>query len=146
MLGPGSVHRLVAVLDVADDAHGVYHESRASCDAQKTEHAVLATDFLLGIRQQRKREAQFLSKAAVDSRLVDTDAQDLSALPFEFGKTILVCLEFLRSAWRTGVYIESQDDTILAAEVTQPNQPSHVVRQFKIRRRVSDVQCHPGFP
>jgi len=65
---------------------------------------------------------------------------------FEIGKTILVCREFLRSTRRVRVDKESQDDTMLPLEIAEPDQPACVVRQFKIRRGVSEVQCHPGGP
>ncbi len=146
MLGPAGVHRFAAAVDVADEARGVNHESRAFGDTQKAEHAVLAGDFLFRIRQKRKRQAQLLRKAAVGFRLVHADAQNLSARCFKPGKTILVCLEFLRSARRAGINVKSQNDTAFPPEIAQPDQPARVVGQFKIWRRVSDVQCHPGCP
>jgi hypothetical protein len=135
----GGFHRLATAVDVTDDTRGVYYEGRAFGHAQETEHPVLAGDFLSRITQQREGEAQFRRKSAVGFRLVDADTQYPGSRALKIGKTILVCLEFLRSAWRVGVNVECQDDTVLAAEITQPNQASQVVRQFKIRCRVSNV-------
>ena len=130
---------MLAAVDVADHALHVDHEGGSFGKAHEIEHAVVAGDPLFRITQQRKREAQLLRKAAIGLRIVDADPQDLSAGPFEIGKTILVCRELLRSARRVRVNIESQDDTALPPEITQPNQAAGVVRQLKIRRRVSNV-------
>ena len=122
----------------------INHKSCSFGDAQEIEHAVLTGNFLFRITQQRECQAQLFGKAAVGRRLVDADSQNLCAGPFEMGKTILVCRQFPRSARRVCVDVKSQNDTALAAEVTQPKQAACVIRQFKIRRRVSDVQCHSG--
>jgi len=58
---------------------------------------------------------------------------------FKRGKTILVCLEFLRSTWRVGINVENQDDTVFPTETAQPDCPARVVGKFEIRRIVSDV-------
>ncbi len=137
---------MAAAVDVADDALRVNYKSGAAGDTQKAEHTVLAGNLLSRVAQQGKRESQFLRKGAVGFGLVDADAQNLGARLFESGKTILVCLELLRSARSVGINVESQDNTAPAPEIAEPNQPSRVVGQFKIRRRVFDVQCHPGLP
>jgi hypothetical protein len=137
---------MAAAIDVADDALRINYKGGAACDAQKAEHAVSARDFLFRVTQQGECKSQLFRKGAVGFRLVHADAQHLGARLFEFSKTILVCLEFLRSARGVGVNVESQDNAAIATEIAQPNQPSRVVGQFKIRRRVSNVQCHPGFP
>jgi len=130
---------------VADDTLGVYKEGCAFGNSPKTEHAVPAADLLLRIAKQRKAYVQLFREAAVGLRLIDTDAQYLGPRAFEIGKTILVCLELLRSARRAGIDVENQDNTAPAPEIAEPNHPARVVRQFKIRRRISDAQCHPGF-
>ena len=135
---------MAAAVDVADDALRINHKGGAFGHAQKTKHAVLARDLLFRVAQQGKREAQFLCKGTVGLRLVHADAQNLGAFLFKTGKTILVCLEFLRSARRVGVNVESQDDAVFPAEITKPDELACMVSQLKIRRRVSDVQCHPG--
>ncbi len=131
---------------MADDALRINYKSGAAGDTQKAEHAVLAGNLLFRVTQQGKRQSQFLRKGAVGFGLVDADAQNLGARLFEPGKTILVCLELLRSARCVGVNVESQDNTAPAPEIAEPNQPSRVIGQVKIRGRVSDVQCHPDFP
>ena len=131
---------------MANDALWINHEGGAFGNAQKGEHTVFPRDLLFRIAQQRECEAKLFSKAAIILRLVHADAQNLSAGAFKIGKTILVCLQFLRSARRVGVNKESQDNTAFPMEIAQPTLPACVVRQFKIRRRVSNVQCHPGFP
>jgi hypothetical protein len=144
LLGVGGFHRLPAAVDVADGARGVYYEGGAFGDAQKAEHAVLAGDFLFRVTQQGEREAQLLRKAAVGFLLVDADTQNLGARCFKGGKTILVCLEFLRSARGTGINVKSQNDTAFSPKIAKPDPVARVIGQFKIRRRVSDVQFHPG--
>jgi hypothetical protein len=146
LVGSFGVHGLAAAVDVADGALRVNHKRSSFGDTEKTQHAVLAGDLLFRITQQREREAQLLRKVAVGLRPVDADAQNLSAGAFKNGKTILVCLELLRSARRVGVNIECQDDTALPPEIAEPDEPPIVVQQHKIRRRVSDAQYHPGPP
>jgi len=128
-----------------DGSFGIYNEGRAFGEAPKAEHTVLAADLLLRIAKQRKGQAQLLRKTAVGLRLVDTDAQYLRTRAFEIGKTILVCPELLRSARRICKHVKSQDNAAPAPEIAEPNHSASVVRQFKIWRRVSDAQCHPGF-
>jgi len=142
----GGVHRLLAAVNVADYALGVDHECGSFGDAQEAEHAVLPGDFLFRITQQGKSKAQLLREAAVGFSLVDADPQNLGAGLFEIGKTILVCRQFLRSTRRVRINKESQDDAALPPEITEPDQPAGGVRQLKIRRGVSEVQCHPGCP
>ncbi len=146
MLGPGGVHRIAATVYVADDALGINYKSGAPGEAQKAEHAVLSGDFLFRITQQGKRQSQFLRKAAVGLRLVHADSENLSTRFFKRGKTILVCLEFLRSARGVGVNVTSQDHAVFPSKIAQPDPIARVVGQFKIRRRISDVQCHSGCP
>jgi hypothetical protein len=146
LLGRGGIHRLLAAVDVANDAYRVDYESGPFGDAQKAEHAVFTGDCLVRIAEQRECKAQLLGEAAVRLRPVDADPQNLGAHLFETGKTILVCLEFLRSTRRVGIDKESQDDATLPTEIAEPDEPAIVVQQHKFRCYVSDVQCHRGIP
>lgn len=130
---------------MADDSLGIYDEGCAFGNSPKAEHPVLPADLLLRIAEQRKGQAQLLRKTAVGLRLIDADAEYLGARAFETGKTILVCPELLRSARRVRKNVESQDNGALAPEIAEANHSARVVRQFKIWRRVSNAQCHPGF-
>lgn len=130
---------------MADGSLGIYDEGCAFGEAPKAEHTVAAADLLLRIAKQRKGQAQLLREAAAGLQLVDTDAQYLRTRAFEIGKTILVCPELLRSARRVRKNEESQDNGAPAPEIAEPNHSARIVRQFKIWRRVSDAQCHPGF-
>lgn len=56
---------------------------------------------------------------------------------FKRGKTILVCLQFLRSTRCVGINIESQDDAVFPTEIAQPDCPARVVGKFEIRRLIS---------
>lgn len=141
----GGIHCFTAAVDTADDARSIYHEGCTFGDAQKAKHTILAADFLLGVAKQRKRKAQLLRKTAIGLRFVDTDTEHLGARAFETGKTILVCLELLRSPRRVGIDEESQDSALPAPEIAEPDHPARVIRQFEIWCRVSDVQYHPGF-
>jgi hypothetical protein len=82
----------------------------------------LPADSLFHIAQEGKGKAELLRKSSVRRGHVDADCKNLSSRPLEFGKSILVCLEFLRSAWSVCINKKGQDDTVLPSEITEPDE------------------------
>jgi hypothetical protein len=131
--------RLLPVVEVPNHACSVDHKSGATGEpGKKAENSVLPRDLLLHVAEQWECEPEFLSEAEVCGRFIDADSQDLSACFSEFGKTSLVCPEFLRSARRIGEDIEGQHDIALASEIAESDFPPQMIRQLKIRCLVSD--------
>jgi len=136
--GAGGVEGRGALLDVLYAAFLVEDEGGA---ARPTfffvEDAVFLGDFALEVAQQREGYAEVLAEALVGRVAVDTDAENLGVVGFEFGDISLIRLQFLRSTAGEGEHVEGQHSVLLAAEVSKVDRLAILVGQGEVRGEVA---------
>jgi hypothetical protein len=134
-----------ALRNAADDAFAVDHKSDALGDAnQRVQHAVLPRHRLGLIAQHRELQAQLGGESFVARRGVHADPKYLRAGPLEFGDISLIRQELLPSAGRKGADVEGKHHAPLAAKVAELDEPSVLVVESEVGRRLAHAQRAAG--
>jgi len=128
-------------VNVPDDAFFVDQEGGAISEALLlVEDAVVFHDGAFEVAEDRKCYLDLFCEFAVGGDAVNTEAEYLSVVGFEFGDISLIRLQFLRSTAGECQHINRQHDIFLTFEIAQFVRLSVSGAKREIRGRVTDLQ------
>ena len=135
------IDRHVSFVNVPDDAFFVDQEGGAISEALLLiKDAVVFYHGAFEIAEDRKCYLNLFCKFAVGGDAVNTEAEYLSVVGFEFGDISLIRLQFLRSTTCESQYVNRKYDVFLAFEIAQLVSLSIGGTQRKLRSLVTDFQ------
>src|SRR3984893_687937 len=92
------------------------------------------------VAEERKRDADLLSKSVVGGGTVYANSEDDRIRCFELGHISLIGLKFFRSTLGKGKNVKGEDDVFLAAVITEVDLLPMIVEQCEIRSHVADLE------
>ena len=115
----GRIDRHVSFVNVPDDAFFIDQEGGAISKALLlVEDAIVFNYSAFEIAENGKCNSELFCEFAVGGNAVNTHAENLSLVVFEFGDISLIRLQFLRSTTSERQHINCQHDVFLAFEIT----------------------------
>ena len=137
----GWIDRDVSFVDMLNDSVFIDHESSAISEALFfVEDAVVFDDSAFEIAEYRKGNSNLFGEFAVGGNTVNTHAEDLRVVGFEFGDISLIRLQFLRSTTGECQHVNRQHDIFLSLEIAQLVALPVRGAKREIGRRVTDLQ------
>jgi hypothetical protein len=131
----------VSFVNVPDDAFFVDQEGGAISEALLLIiDAVVFYHGAFEIAEDRKCYFNLFCKFAVGGDAVNTEAEYLSVIRFEFGDISLIRLQFLRSTAGECQHINRQHDVFLTFEIAQLVRLSVSGAKREVGRRVTNLQ------
>ena len=108
----------VAFVDVLNDPFFIDHESGAVSEALLFVEYSVSLDYgAFEVAEDRKGNFNLFGEFAVGGNAVDTHAEDLRVVGFEFGDISLIRLQFLRSTTCESQNIKGKYNVLLSFEV-----------------------------
>jgi len=142
----GRVDCDASFVDVPDDAFFVDQEGGAISEALLLiKDAVVFHHGAFEIAEDRKCYLNLFCKFAVGGDAVNTEAEYLSVVGFEFGDISLIRLQFLRSTTGECQHINRQHDVFLAFEIAKLVRLSVSSAKREVGSRVTDLQVCFGW-